>query len=49
MNEDALADVAKVETLPLNLFDSTVKGMIEARDTVKAISEALKKVVKYKA
>jgi hypothetical protein len=48
MDAEALADVPKVETLPLSQFDSAVRGMIEARDLVKAIGEALKKVVKFK-
>jgi Cdc6-like AAA superfamily ATPase len=48
MDAEALADMPKVETLPLSQFDSTVKGMIEARDLVKAIGEALKKIIKFK-
>jgi hypothetical protein len=38
-----------VEILPLSRFDGVVKGMIEARDLVKAIGEALRKVVRFKA
>jgi hypothetical protein len=48
MDAEALADMPKVELLPLSQFDSTVKGMIEARDLVKAIGEALRKLVKFK-
>jgi hypothetical protein len=49
MDPQTLADLPKVEILPLNQFDSSVKGMIEARDLVKAIGEALRRVVRFKA
>jgi ABC-type glutathione transport system ATPase component len=48
MNDESLAGLPKVEAMELTQFENSIQGIIEARELIKAVGGALKKIVAWK-